>query len=225
MKIVIIGASGMVGSAVLRECLNANDVEQVLVVGRSKLPLEHPKLISIVSNNLFDLSEIKETLASYDACLFCLGTSIGDSNEDVYKSLNQTLPLAVAKAMLDANPAMSFIYVSGKGTDSTEHGNVAWARIKGKTENTLLNMGFKDAYMLRPALIIPKNGEQSKTKVYRLLYRYTGWAMRVLQPLFPSMITDTQKVGRAMLTLLRAPASNHIIENEQINLLADQQII
>ena len=142
MKIVIIGASGMVGSAVLRECLNANDVEQVLVVGRSKLPLEHPKLMSIVSNNLFDLSEIKETLASYDACLFCLGTSIGDSNEDVYKSLNQTLPLAVAKAMLDANPAMSFIYVSGKGTDSTEHGNVAWERIKGNTENTLLNLSL-----------------------------------------------------------------------------------
>ena len=223
MKIVIFGSSGMVGSAVLRESLNATDVEQVLAIGRTKLTLEHPKLTSIATSDLFDLEEIKQTFANYDACLFCLGTSIGDNSEEVYTRLNQTLPLSVAKTMLEANPGMRFVYVSGKGTDASEQGKVVWARIKGATENGLLKMGFKSVFLLRPALIIPKNGEESKTKVYRLLYRYTGWAMKAVQPLLPSMITDTEKVGMAMLNLLRNQAESAIIENEQINSIALQQ--
>lgn len=220
MKVILFGASGMVGSAVLRESLLATDVEKVLTIGRSALKLTHPKLESIVLNNLYDYQDVMEIIAEYDACLFCLGTSSGDRSEEEYIQLNQTLPLTVAEAFHKANPEMAFVYISGKGTDSTESGKVAWARIKGKTENSLLGIGFKAVYLLRPALIIPKNGEQSKTTVYRLLYQYTGWAMQMVQGLFPSMITDTEKMGRAIFNLLRKNAASAVIENAQINSIA-----
>lgn len=220
MKVVIFGASGMVGQAVLRECLLAADVEEVLAVGRSQLAITHPKLKYAILDNLFNIEQIKSQLSAFDACLFCLGTSSGDRSEEEYIKLNQTLPLAVAKTMLDANSNMRFVYISGKGTDSSESGSVAWARIKGKTENSLQQMGFKAVYLLRPALIIPLNGEQSKTTVYRLLYRYTGWLMRAVQGFFPAMITDTEKVGKAILNLVRQGESSAVIENDAINKLA-----
>jgi len=222
MKVVIFGASGMVGQAVLRECLLAADVEEVLAVGRSQLAMKHPKLQYAVLEDLFKIEQIKSQLSAFDACLFCLGTSSGDRSEEEYIKLNQTLPLTVAKTMLDANPRMRFVYISGKGTDSSETGSVAWARIKGKTENSLLKMGFNAVYLLRPALIIPINGEQSKTTVYRLLYRYTGWLMRAVQGLFPGMITDTEKVGTAILNLVRQGETSAVIENDVINKLATQ---
>jgi uncharacterized protein YbjT (DUF2867 family) len=220
MKVIIFGASGMVGSAVLREALNASDIDKVLSIGRSELSLKHSKLESIASDDLFDLSDLSHKLVEYDACLFLLGTSIGNSTEEEYARLNNTLPIEVAKTMVAANPNMSFVYVSGKGTDSSEKGNVAWARIKGNTENSLLKTGFKAVYLLRPALIVPLNGEVSKTTIYRLLYRYTGWAMKAVQRFFPSMITDTEKVGTATLNLLRKRFSSAVIENDEINLIA-----
>ncbi len=210
----------MVGSAMLKACLAAADVEKVLAIGRSKLHLSHPKLESVALENLLNYENLNYDLSGFDACLFCLGTSIGDSSEDEYKRLNQSIPLAAAKAMVEANPNMRFVYVSGKGTDSTENGSVTWARIKGGTENGLLEMGFNAVYLLRPALIIPMNGEESKTKVYRELYRYTGWAMRAVQRIFPGMITDTEKLGAATLNLLRSGTSSMVVENHQINKLA-----
>lgn len=220
MKVMLFGASGMVGQAVLREFLQASDVEEVRVVVRSPLDLKHPKLKSIVLQDLFQNQALKSEASDLDACLFCLGTSIGDSTEQEYIRLNHELPLSVAETMSEANPDMSFVYISGKGTDSTETGNVLWARIKGKTENSLLKMGFKAVFLIRPALIIPLNGEQSKTPLYRQLYKYTGWLMRAVQPYFPAMITDTEKVGTAILTLIRQGLASTIVENDQINQLA-----
>ncbi|EKA7411171.1 epimerase [Vibrio parahaemolyticus] len=219
MKVIIFGATGMVGRATLRECLNANDVTEVLAIGRSKLEVEHPKLDSLILDDMFNYEGLTNRLSQFDACLFCLGTSISSSTEEEYLNLNQTLPLTVAKAMSEANPDMSFVYISGKGTDSSETGKVAWARIKGKTENDLLKMPFKAVYLLRPALIIPMNGEESQETTYRLLYRYTGWLMRLVRGAFPSMITDSEKVGTAILNLLRRGESSVVVENQDINLI------
>ncbi|WP_330960710.1 NAD-dependent epimerase/dehydratase family protein [Photobacterium sp. 53610] len=220
MKLIIFGATGMVGRATLRECLNAHDVTEVLAIGRSKLEVEHPKLDSLILDDMFNYEGLTNRLSQFDACLFCLGTSIGSSTEEEYLNLNQTLPLTVAKAMSEANPDMSFVYISGKGTDSSETGKVAWARIKGKTENDLLKMPFKAVYLLRPALIIPMNGEESQETTYRLLYRYTGWLMRLVRGAFPSMITDSEKVGTAILNLLRRGESSVVVENQDINIIA-----
>lgn len=220
MKLIIFGASGMVGRATLRECLNANDVTEVLVIGRRQLDIKHPKLDSLVLDDMFSYDGLTNKLSQFDACLFCLGTSIARSTEAEYLRLNQTLPLTVAQAMFEANPNMSFVYISGKGTDTSEIGKVTWARIKGKTENDLLKIPFKAVYLLRPALIIPMNGEQSQETTYRLIYRYTGWLMRLVRPAFPSMITDTEKVGTAILNLLRRGESSRVVENQDINMIA-----
>jgi uncharacterized protein YbjT (DUF2867 family) len=220
MKVILFGASGMVGQGVLRECLLAADVEAVLAIGRSALPSRHPKLQQLTRPDLFVYDDIADQFKGYDACLFCLGVSANDVDEAGYVRINHELPLAAAAALVSVNPAMTFIYVSGAGTDASEQGSTMWARVKGKTENALLELGFKAVYLFRPGLIIPLNGVESKTRAYRLFYRAFGWALRAARRVFPASIIDTEQVGLAMLQLIRNGASSSYIDNAAIHRLA-----
>jgi uncharacterized protein YbjT (DUF2867 family) len=158
MKVIMFGATGMVGAGVLRECLLAPDVVQVLTVGRRATGIQHEKLREIVHENLFDLNAIEGELSGYDACFYCLGVSSIGMSEAEYRRISYEMTLAVAGTLARLNPAMTFVFVTGAGTDSSEQGRVMWARVKGAAENALLRMPFKGAYMFRPAAIQPLHG-------------------------------------------------------------------
>ncbi|RQS03122.1 NAD-dependent epimerase/dehydratase family protein [Burkholderia sp. Bp9002] len=220
MNVIVFGASGMVGQGVLRECLLAPDVGSVLAIGRSELPLRHPKLRQLVRADLFHYRDVADQLAGYDACFFCVGVSASDTDEAGFVRLNYDLPLAAAHALVERNPGMTFVYVSGGGTDSTEKGPAMWARVKGRTENALQRLGFRAVYLFRPGIIVPLNGERSKTRLYRLFYAGLGWAIAPLRRLFPNEILDTERVGRAMLQAVRNGGGPAIVERADINRLA-----
>ncbi|MDR7868432.1 MAG: NAD(P)H-binding protein [Sporomusaceae bacterium] len=216
MKVVIFGATGMVGRGVLRECLLDSQVEAVLAVGRSATGLRNEKLQEIVHKDLQNLPAIEGSLPGYDVCFFCLGVSSVGMKEEEYRRVTYSLTLAVAQTLVKLNPNMTFIYVSGSGTDSTEQGRVMWARVKGKTENALLSMPFKAAYMFRPAYIQPRHGIVSKTKLYRVLYIGLGILDPVWKTLFPQYVTTTEILGRAMIKVAKEGAPTPIIESKDI---------
>jgi uncharacterized protein YbjT (DUF2867 family) len=217
MKVVILGATGMVGQGVLRECLLDPDVESVLaIVRRSSLP-QHDKLREIVQHDLSDLSAIEARLSGYDACFFCLGVSAVGMNEEAYRRLTYDLTVSVARTLGKLNRTMTFIYVSGAGTDSTEHGRIMWARVKGRTENTLLQMGFKAAYLFRPAYIQPLHRVRTKTAWYGAAYALMKPLYPLLKMLFPNYVTTTECVGRAMLNVTKRGFSKPVLENRDIN--------
>ena len=163
MKVILFGASGMVGQGVLRECLLDPDIATVLAIGRSPLGQQHEKLREIVRRDLFNYAPIEEQLRGYDACFFCLGVSSVGMTEADYRHLTYDLTIAAAQTLAKLNPNMTFIYISGASTDSTETGRTMWARVKGQTENALLRLPFKAAYMFRPGFIQPLHGIKSKT--------------------------------------------------------------
>ena len=163
MKILIVGATGMVGQGVLRECLAASDVSEVTVLGRTKIESAHPKLRQLVQDDLFDLAPVESALRGMDACFFCLGVSSSGMSEAAYQHITYDLTLAVATVLARLSPAMTFVYVSGAGTDSSEHGRSMWARVKGQTENALNALPFASVYLFRPAIIQPMHGIESKT--------------------------------------------------------------
>ncbi|WP_434666089.1 epimerase [Paraburkholderia sp. A3BS-1L] len=220
MKVILFGASGMVGQGVLRECLLDPNVEAVLVIGRSRLTQEHPKLLHLVKDDLFDYRGIEGQLGGYDACFFCLGISVSDTDEAGYIRINHDLPIAVGQALARLEPGMTFVYVSGGGTDSTERGAVMWARIKGRTENELQKLGFRQVYLFRPGFIVPLHGEKSKTRMLRLLYTYLGWVFAMLRRLFPERVLDTVRMGQAMLQVARSGNNTAVVESADINRLA-----
>ena len=202
----------MVGQGVLRECLLAPDVRRVLSIGRTVTGQQHPKLAEIVRTDLYDYSDIEGELTGYDACFFCLGTSAAGKTEDEYRRVTYDLTMAAATTLARLNPQMTFIYVSGSGTDSSEQGRVMWARVKGATENALLRLPFKAAYMFRPAGIQPMHGETSRTTLYRVAYAITRPLLPLLLRLFPNYITTTEILGRAMLDAARNGAAAPIFE-------------
>ena len=216
MKVILFGATGMVGQGVLRECLLDQDVEILLAVGRSQTGQSHPKLQEIMVQDLSILNPISEKLAGYDACFFCLGVSAAGMKEAEYRRLTYDLTLSVAATLLDRNPAMILIYVSGTGTDSTEHGRMMWARVKGKTENALLRMPFKAAYMFRPGYIQPLHGVRTKTNWYRMFYRILAPLYPLLK-LMPKYVTTTECVGRAMIRVAKEGFDKSILESRDIN--------
>jgi uncharacterized protein YbjT (DUF2867 family) len=220
MKVVVFGASGMVGQGVLRECLLDPAIEGVLVVGRSATGQKHPKLREILHADLLDLSAVEPDLAGLDACFFCLGTSAAGMSEAEYHRANHELPLAVARTLVRLDPAMTFIYVSGAGTDSSEKGRSMWARVKGKTENALLALPFKAAYMFRPGYIQPRHGIRSKTRWYRVMYASVGWLYPVIKALVPTLATTTEQLGLAMLAAAKRGAPKRVLEGRDINALA-----
>ena len=217
MNVILLGATGMVGQGVLRECLLDPEVASVLAIGRSPAGHRHGKLHEIVHRDLSDLSAIADRLAGFDACFFCLGVSAAGMNEQAYRRVTYDLTVSAAATLAKLNPAMTFIYVSGAGTDSTERGRMMWARVKGETENALLRMPFKAAYMFRPAYIQPLHGIRTKTKWYGALYAMMGPLYPVWKLLLPKYVTTTECVGRAMLKVARQGAPKHVLENQDIN--------
>jgi uncharacterized protein YbjT (DUF2867 family) len=219
MNIVLFGASGMVGQGVLRECLLAADVRRVLCVGRAALGQRHEKLDELVHADLSDYAAVEDRLAGYDACFFCLGVSSGGMIEAQYRRLTYDYTLAAAGTLARLNPGMTFIYVSGAGTDSSERGRSMWARVKGATENALLRLPFKAAYMFRPGAIRPLHGIKSKTRAYRIAYAVAAPLLPLIQLLAPAAITTTEQIGRAMLHAARQGAPKVLLETRDINAL------
>jgi uncharacterized protein YbjT (DUF2867 family) len=220
MKLVLLGATGMVGQGVLRECLRDSGIARVLCVGRSATGQQHPKLVDLVVPSLPNLSSIESELSGVDACLFCLGVSAAGMNEESYRRVTYDLTLGVANALLDHNPGLTFLYVSGAGTDSTERGRTMWARVKGATENALLRLPLKGAYMFRPGLIQPLHGIVSKTRWYRVFYALLGLLFPLLKALFPRSLLTTEELGRAMLEVAKRGASKPILEARDIKAIA-----
>jgi uncharacterized protein YbjT (DUF2867 family) len=217
VKVILFGATGMVGQGVLRECLLDPEVESVLTIGRNATVQQHEKLHEIVHNDPSDLSAIEGRLSGYNACFFCLGVSAAGMNEEAYRRVTYDLTISVARTLAKFNPAMTFIYVSGAGTDSTERGRMMWARVKGKTENALSQMPFKAVYMFRPGYIQPLHGIRTKTKGYGALYAIMGPLYPVWKLLFPNYVTTTECVGRAMLRITKRGALKPVLENQDIN--------
>lgn len=219
LKVILFGATGMVGQGVLRECLLDPDVEHVLAVGRSATGQRNAKLQELCHDNFLDFSAIESRLSGYDACFFCLGVTSVGLTEERYRHLTYDITMAAATTLAKLNPQMIFVYVTGRGTDSTERGSVMWARIKGKTENDLLKLPFKAAYMFRPAGIQPLHGIRSKTTWYQAAYVVAAPLLTVLNKVAPRYMTTTEQVGRAMLAVARHGYPKPVLESEDINRL------
>ncbi|HXQ07322.1 MAG TPA: NAD-dependent epimerase/dehydratase family protein [Bradyrhizobium sp.] len=217
MKVILFGATGMVGQGCLRECLIDPEVETVLAVGRSPTGQQHAKLREIVHHDFSDYSAIESQLAGFDACFFCLGVSSVGMSEERYRHLTYDLTLAAATTLSRLNPGMVFVYVTGQGTDSTEQGRLMWARIKGKTENDLLRLPFKAAYMFRPAGIQPLHGVKSRTAWVHAIYVVAAPLLTWLNRVAPKYMTTTEQVGRAMIKVARDGYPKPVLESEDIN--------
>jgi uncharacterized protein YbjT (DUF2867 family) len=220
MKVVLFGASGMVGQGVMRECLLDSEVERVLSIGRAKTGQQHPRLREIVHTNFVDFSSIESKLSGYDACFFCLGVTSAGMSEEAYRRITYDFTLAAARALAKASPAMTFIYVSGTGTDSTERGRVMWARVKGATENALHTLGFRAVYSFRPGYIQPMHGVTSRTGWYRAMYLVMAPLYPLLKALAPRYVTTTEAIGRAMLHVARYGWTKPVLESPDIDAAA-----
>lgn len=215
MKVILFGATGMVGQGVLRECLLSSRVESVLSIGRNSAGASHPKLRELVHADLMNYSSIEPQLAGFDACFFCLGVSSAGMKPEDYEKITYGYTLAAGETLARLNPQMTFIYVSGAGTDSTERGRVAWARVKGRAENALLRLPFQ-AYMFRPGLIQPLHGIRSKTSSYRVFYTIAKPVMPLFRLLFRNFILTTEELGRAMIAVAQNGAPKKILESRDI---------
>ncbi|MBB4515558.1 NAD(P)H-binding protein [Paraburkholderia fungorum] len=220
MKVLIFGATGMVGQGVLRECLRAQDVEVVQTVGRTGTGQLDPRLVELIQPDLMDYRAIEGALTGFDACFFCLGVSSAGMQEADYARLTYDLTLAAAQTLARLNPQMTFVYVSGAGTDSTERGRSMWARVKGRTENALQRLPLKAVYLFRPGVIEPLNGARSKTRSYRLFYAASGFVLPILRALFPNHILSTVDIGQAMLEVARRGAPKAVLEVADIRALS-----
>ena len=219
MKVVLFGASGMVGQGVLLECLRDAAVTQVLGIGRSASGRHDARLTEIIRDDFLDYSDVAPQLAGYDACFFCLGVSSVGMDAERYRHLTYDITLAAATTLSRLNPGMVFIYVTGRGTDSTEQGSLMWARVKGKTENDLLKLPFKAAYIFRPAGIQPLHGIRSKTGWVHAIYIGAAPLLTLLNRVAPKYMTTTEQVGRAMIKVARQGYPKAVLESEDINRL------
>jgi uncharacterized protein YbjT (DUF2867 family) len=215
MRVLLFGATGMVGQGVLRECLLDPNVEQVQTVGRTATGTQHPKLRELVHPDLFHYSKIEADLGGFDACFFCLGVSSAGMKAEQYERITYGITLAAAETLCKLNPQMTFVYVSGAGTDSTERGRSMWARVKGKTENALLRLPFV-AYMFRPGVIQPLHEIRPKTTSYRVIYTIAQPLLPLLRKAFPNHVLTTEEIGWAMLAVARRGYPKHILETRDI---------
>jgi len=216
LKVIIFGATGMVGAGVLNECLLDDRIREIVSVQRSPSGASHRKLRELIRTDFFDYHDARDAFRGADACFFCLGVTAVGKSEEEYHRLTFDLTLAAARTLAELNPGMTFCYVSGQGTDSSERGRVMWARVKGKTENALSGLPLR-AYMLRPGYIQPLGGIKSKTRVYRLFYQVMAPLYPVLKRLTPGLVTTNEVVGRAMIELAASGYGSRILEVRDIN--------
>jgi hypothetical protein len=216
LKVIITGATGMVGEGVAHECIQHPGVESILLLTRKPSGIVHPKLRELVHENFYDLSRVKDQLKDYDACFFCLGiTSVGKGEEE-YRKVTYDLTMHVAKTLVELNPAMTFCYVSGSGTDSTVKGSLMWARVKGLTENHLLALPFRQAFMFRPGYMQPTSGLKNTLKYYR----YVAWLYPAFRKVFPGFMGTLKDLGLAMIRVTRNGYPAKRLEVKDINQLA-----
>jgi uncharacterized protein YbjT (DUF2867 family) len=221
MRVILFGATGMVGQGALREALVDPGVAHVLTVGRSPTGQTHEKLRERVLADLTDYSSVADELVGYDACFFCLGVSSAGMSEADYRRVTVDIAVAAGRALVEANPGMTFIFVSGTGTDETGKSRSMWARVKGEAENAIFALPFKATYAFRPAFIRPMHGITSRTRSYRILYAILRPLVPVVMALFPRQMTTTEKIGRAMLAVARHGAPKRILDTPDINAAAD----
>lgn len=215
IRAIVTGATGMVGEGVMHECLQHSDVEAVLVINRKASGISHPKLKEIIHTNFFDLSPIEDELTGYNACYFCLGVSSVGMMADEYYRLTYALTMHVAQTLSKLNAEMTFCYVSGAGTDSTEKGK-GWAGVKGKTENDLMKLSFKHVFAFRPGFIKPIKGLANAHN----FYKYIGWLFPIGRALYPNGFCTLQELASAMISVTKHGYSKNIIEGKDIILLA-----
>ncbi len=219
MNVILFGATGMVGQGALRECLLDPEVYQVLSIVRTPTNQQNPKLRELLHPDFFNYSDIEPQLTGFDTCIFTLGVSSAGMDEAKYTHLTHDLTLAAATTLARLNPQMTFLYVSGAGTDSTERGRTMWARVKGRTENDLIKLPFRAAYMFRPGVIQPLHGIRSKTRVYQTFYNILNPILPLLKSAFPQAVTNTEQLGRAMLKVAKTGYPKPILESKEINSL------
>lgn len=214
-KVIITGSTGMVGKGCLLECIDDDRVKEVLLINRSNIDIKNPKINELIIKDYSELNNQKDQISGYDACFHCMGVSALGLSEEEYSKITFDATKTLIDILFELNPNMTFNYVSGTGTDSTEKGKVMWARVKGKTENYLLEKGFKNAYAFRPGMIIPEKGIRSKTKLYDIIYQIT----KPLYPIFKAMkgITTTSKIGKAMINSIDNKYPKQHLENREIN--------
>ncbi len=211
MKVIVTGATGMVGKGVLLECLDHDEVSEVLSISRRSLGMEHLKLKELLHTDFSDFKTVSKQLNGYDACYASMGVSSAGMDEATYTKFTHSFTLALAKELFSLNPAMTFTYVSGQGTDSTEKGKSMWARVKGKTENDIMKLGFKQAFMFRPGAIIPRKGVKPSSKMYSILIKYLKWLIYLIKLIAPNSVVDTSQIGLAMINVTKRGYDKQIL--------------
>jgi uncharacterized protein YbjT (DUF2867 family) len=218
MKVVIFGATGMVGAGALLEALASAEVESVLVVTRAPTGRRHPKLREVLHSDFLDFTSLRGEFARMDACFWCLGVTSLGLDEAAYARVTHDFTLAAARVMAEANPKMTFCLVTGAGTDAESR--TMWARVKGRTENDVFALGFKGAYAFRPGFIQPVGGVRSRTRLYQAFYDLFGLLMPLLRRAAPGYVTTTANIGRAMLRVAREGVARRVLTPADINVLA-----
>lgn len=212
VKAIITGTTGMVGEGVLMEALNSPDVEQVLIINRKPSGFSHPKLKEIIHKDFFNITPIAAQLTGYNACFFCLGVSSVGMDKEEYRHMTYDLTLHVAGVLAKQNPDMTFIYISGAGTDTSEQGRVAWARVKGKTENDLMKLPFKKVYAFRPAFMKAAADAKNTPKIYK----YMEWTYPIVKALAPGSASTLAEVGQAMIKAVTKGSDKSVLEVKDI---------
>ena len=218
MKVIITGATGMVGEGVLLECLQNEHVSEVLLLSRKHYALQHPKLKEVIVNDFMQLDSIHDSLEHYDACFFCAGISSVGLKEDVYRHITYDSTMNVAKTLSSINPSMTFIYVSGSGTDSSEKGKLMWARVKGKTENDLMKLPFKRVYAFRPGMMRSTPGQKNVNQAFKII----DALYPLMNFLFPAFVSTLQEVAVAMIKIVLTPYKSNTIEVKDVKLICTQ---
>jgi hypothetical protein len=218
IRVIITGASGMVGEGVLHECLNHSSIEEVLVVGRKTCGHSHPKLKEIIHSDFMNISSIESRLVNYNTCFFCLGVSSVGMKEPEYKKLSYDLTMNFAGSVSRLNPGMTFCYISGSGTDGTEKGRIMWARVKGKTENDLKKLPFKKVYNFRPGMMKPTEGLKNTLSYYKKL----AWLLPVIKFVAPGIYSTLAELGQSMINSVTLGYEKDTLEVKDIKALARQ---